>query len=382
MDEAIRKVAALGLPAIILVIVMATTGLTGAAAITSALAILGGPVGMLGGIFALGTVGVLADILAKFGIELVLMRIYEIRSEKEPVEKLCQEIDNLPFINNGLKQKLKTVIDKKIVFVLAGRTGVGKSSTVNSLLGREVAKVGKFEPTTVSVETYNHEINGINFTIVDTPGLCDDLEEASNDQEYLNMMKSKIKQMVSMWFVSRLDETRVSSDEKKGIKLISKAFGKEAWDCSVIIFTYANSISASEYQEAVDKRTELIRKEIAKYVGEDIANQIPSIAVDNQSETTPDGKKWLGEFFTKVFVRASESGSLAFAAAMKDSLFSSSGEARIQLDENQKAEVKKKINKGLIGGLASGGTAVGLFLGPGGAIVGGLLGTVVGLWLE
>jgi GTP1/Obg family GTP-binding protein len=265
MDEVIRTVAALGLPAIILTIVMATTGLAGAAAITSALAILGGPVGMLGGIGALLAVGKLGELLAKFGFELVLMRIYEIRSEKEPVEKLCQEIDNLP-INNELKQKVKTVIDKKIVFVLAGRTGVGKSSTVNSLLGRQDAKVGKFEATTMSVETYNHEINGINITIVDTPGLCDDLEE-SNDQEYLNMMKSKIKNMVSMWFVSRLDETRVSRDEKQGIKLISKAFGKQAWDCSVIVFTFANSIPTSEYKEAVDKRTELIRQEIAKYVG-------------------------------------------------------------------------------------------------------------------
>lgn len=34
MDEVVKKVAALGLPGVILVITMATTGLTGAAAIT------------------------------------------------------------------------------------------------------------------------------------------------------------------------------------------------------------------------------------------------------------------------------------------------------------------------------------------------------------
>lgn len=382
MDELIRKVAALGLPAVILAVVMASTGLAGAAAITSALAILGGPAGMVGGIFALGTVGILTDLLAKFGIELVLMRIYEIRSEKENVEKLCQEIDNLPFISNELKQKVKTLIDKQIIFVLAGRTGVGKSSTVNSLLDCEVAKTGKYEPTTKSVDTYEHKVNGINFIIVDTPGLCDEEEEAGNDQKYLNLMKPKIQKMVSMWFVSQLNDTRVTSDEKRVIKRLSKAFGKKVWECSVIVFTYANSVTASEYEETLKIRTELIRKEIAKYVGEDTANQIPSIAVDNKSETTPDGKKWLGEFFTRVFVRASESGSVVFAAAMKDSAFSSSDKSRIELDENQKEEIKNKIKKGLIGGLASGGTVVGLFLGPGGAIVGGLLGTVVGLWLE
>jgi hypothetical protein len=52
------------------------------------------------------------------------------------------------------------------------------------------------------------------------------------------------------------------------------------------------------------------------------------------------------------------------------------------ISDGVKEEVKNKINKGLIGGLASGGVSVGLLLGPGGAIVGGLLGTVVGLWLE
>ncbi|PAX45684.1 hypothetical protein, partial [Brunnivagina elsteri] len=165
-------------------------------------------------------------------------------------------------------------------------------------------------------------------------------------------------------------------------RVAPKAFGNKAWNCSVIVFTFANSVPASEYQEVLNKRTELIRREIAKYVGEDIANQIPSIAVDNQSETTPDEKEWLGEFFTRIFVRASESASLPFAAAMKDSISSSLGEPRIKLDEQQKAEVGNKIRKGLMAGLAGGGAAAGLLLGPGGALVGGLLGTVAGLWLE
>jgi hypothetical protein len=38
MDEAVRKIAALGLPGVIFLIAMATTGFTGAAAITAALA--------------------------------------------------------------------------------------------------------------------------------------------------------------------------------------------------------------------------------------------------------------------------------------------------------------------------------------------------------
>jgi hypothetical protein len=55
---------------------------------------------MLGGIAVLGMTALLTDVLTKFGIELALMRIYEIRSEKESIEKLCQEIHRLPFISN------------------------------------------------------------------------------------------------------------------------------------------------------------------------------------------------------------------------------------------------------------------------------------------
>jgi len=62
MDEAVRKIAALGLPGVVLLIAMATTGFTGAAAITAALAMLG-PGGMIGGIMFLGVIGIATDAL-------------------------------------------------------------------------------------------------------------------------------------------------------------------------------------------------------------------------------------------------------------------------------------------------------------------------------
>ncbi len=109
MDEAIRKLAAIGLPAVILLIAMATTGLAGAAAITAALAMLG-PGGMLGGILLLGIIGIAADVLAKYGIDKALTMIYETRKEKgEAVEALCKEVKKLP-ISTDLKRKLTDVI--------------------------------------------------------------------------------------------------------------------------------------------------------------------------------------------------------------------------------------------------------------------------------
>lgn len=109
MDEVIRKVAALGLPGVMLVITMAATGFAGAAAITTALAALGGPFGMLGGIGVLGVMTLVADVLAKVGIDVFLAQVYHQRAQSESKEDLLREIDGLP-VSDDLKNRLKWVV--------------------------------------------------------------------------------------------------------------------------------------------------------------------------------------------------------------------------------------------------------------------------------
>ena len=110
MDEFVRKAAALGLPAIILVIVMGTTGFAGAAAITAALAFLGGPAGMLGGIAMLGIMGLATEMLSKHGLEAVLVGIYKQRIQDGTLlPVICKEIRDLP-----LSDELKNVLRKEL----------------------------------------------------------------------------------------------------------------------------------------------------------------------------------------------------------------------------------------------------------------------------
>lgn len=106
MDHAVKKIAVLRYPGVILLIAMGTTSFRGAAAITAALAMLG-PGGMIGGIIFLGVIGIAANVLSKFGLEALLIDVYKNRSEKgEPLDTLKKEISGL-FITDNLKRKLK-----------------------------------------------------------------------------------------------------------------------------------------------------------------------------------------------------------------------------------------------------------------------------------
>lgn len=69
MDKIVDKIVALGVPGLVLLVAMAATGWAGAAAITTALAVLGGPLGMLGGIGVLLLLALISKGLTTYGFE-------------------------------------------------------------------------------------------------------------------------------------------------------------------------------------------------------------------------------------------------------------------------------------------------------------------------
>src|ERR1051325_3566572 len=85
------------------------------------------------------------------------------------------QADSTPEEVARFEQEVRDALQRKLVFLLTGRTGVGKSSTINYLLGQNVAPVGDFEPETITVSRYEARIHEIACTVFDTPGLCDDL---------------------------------------------------------------------------------------------------------------------------------------------------------------------------------------------------------------
>lgn len=380
LNDFIRKIAALGAPGIVFLVAMSSTGFAGAAAVTSALALLGGPAGIYGGIAILPIIAISADYLTKYGLEFLIAKIYQRRIDQEgqTVEAVVKEITDLKFLSDGGKKKIIDRIYQTFSFMLVGRTGVGKSSTINSLLGEQVAKVGDSEPTTFEVSPYRLKKSGVDFTIWDTPGLCDALDNA-NDDEYMKQISEVIGDVDCLWFVSRLDETRLSSDEQYALLLITNTLGVEIWERALIVFTHACNWSVEQrHEEALRERTAVV-KEYLQRITKKSLNELSSVAVDNQFERLPNNEPWLPELFTKVIEQASNKGGIAFAASIgQETKSDQSTGPRIDLNQQQRKRVELRISS-LLAATGAGALTGGIF-GPGGAVVGGIVGAALAFW--
>lgn len=108
-SKTVNLLAAAGVPGLILLGAMAISGFSGAAAITVALASLGGPAGMLGGIGVLISVGIA---IAKFGVTDLSIAVVRKLLETSSKTDVIRQIDALPAaVPQEFRLKAKSLLD-------------------------------------------------------------------------------------------------------------------------------------------------------------------------------------------------------------------------------------------------------------------------------
>ena len=111
--------------------------------------------------------------------------------------------------------------------VVVGEAGQGKSSLINGLLGKEVAKEGKLDPETQTVKKYVYEENGVTVALWDTPGFGVDTDE--KEEETLQAIKTECAGQVDLLlYCIRMDNAHwPKKDDIYTIRKMTPSFGAQ-----------------------------------------------------------------------------------------------------------------------------------------------------------
>ena len=111
MEKIVSRIAGLGVPGLVLLVAIHTTGYAGGAAIVAALSALG-PGGIIGGIATLGVVGLIVHGLTEYGLEAIFSDVIdELIRRGETRESVIAKIDTYP-VSLSLKRKLREQVNR------------------------------------------------------------------------------------------------------------------------------------------------------------------------------------------------------------------------------------------------------------------------------
>lgn len=205
-------------------------------------------------------------------------------------------------------------LDFSIRILVLGKTGVGKSATINSIFDQTKVATDAFRPATDRIQEVVGTVNGIKISVIDTPGLLpSSTGNVRRNRKILLSVKRFIRKSppdIVLYF-ERLDLLNMSYGDFPLLKLITEVFGSPIWFNTVLVMTHSSSALPEgtngypvNYDSFVNQCTDLLQHYIHQAVS-DSKLENPVLLVENHHQcrtnimgekVLPNGQVWKSQF--------------------------------------------------------------------------------------
>jgi predicted GTPase len=224
---------------------------------------------------------------------------------------LVPSITGIPYIARKVSETIQG--NDAFGILVIGETGTGKSTLINNILGKEVAKVGH-TPDSETSQLTKHEgvVCDMRVEIYDTPGLNDSEYDKEKEQGHLREIKAKLTEgkFAMVIFCFKMTETRMSATNIDTFRTYHEKLGLD-WGKVIIALTYADVVPmldkckppAEVYERKFSEWDELIRNTLRSKVkvNEEVVQNVRILPVtDFYAEHLPNKAEWFTPLWLSV----------------------------------------------------------------------------------